>query len=196
MIEAWLVILIHQIVFQGMFVIKNVALKKKFGKPIRGNNKEANLSIALFVVFIAVSLLISMWKQPIGEVLILSKSLSMILGLVLLFLNLVISAASLVGLKDSWRVGVLEEQKTELISSGIYRFTRNPYFLSYLVMFMAYTVILQNIMLLVLAILAFLLIHKMILREEEYLYSVHGADYIQYKQKVPRYCCDDLFKSS
>lgn len=187
MIQTWLVILIHQIVFQGMFLIKNIFLKKKLGKPIRGNNKEANLSIVLFIVFIAISLLISFFQLSIGEISVLSEFLSIIFGSVLLLFNLIISAASLVNLKDSWRVGVLEDQKTELISSGIYRFTRNPYFLSYIIMFIAYTVILQNILLLVLTVFAFFLIHKMILKEERYLYSVHGADYMYYKQKVPRY---------
>jgi len=187
MIEAWLVILIHQIVFQGMFVIKNIVLEKKLGKPIRGNNREANFSIALIILFITVSLVISILRLPIGEAQVLGDPLSMIIGLVLLLLNLTISAASLLNLKDSWRVGILKDQNTELISSGIYRFTRNPYFLSYMIMFIAYTVILQNIMLIVLTVFAFLLIHKMILKEEEYLYSVHGADYVQYKQKVPRY---------
>ena len=90
-------------------------------------------------------------------------------------------------LKDSWRVGVLEDQKTELVTTGIYRFTRNPYFLSYFLMFAAYTVLLQNLTLLGLSILGFLFVHKMIMKEERYLYSVHGDVYVEYKTKVPRY---------
>ena len=90
-------------------------------------------------------------------------------------------------LQDSWRVCVLENQKTELITSGIYRFTRNPYFVSYLLMFAAYTVLLQNLILFGLSIVGFLFVHKMIMKEEEYLYSVHADAYVQYKMKVPRY---------
>ncbi|MCP4370343.1 MAG: isoprenylcysteine carboxylmethyltransferase family protein [Deltaproteobacteria bacterium] len=90
-------------------------------------------------------------------------------------------------MKDSWRVGVLEDQKTELVTTGIYRFTRNPYFVSYFLMFAAYTVLLQNLILFGLSILGFLIVHKMIMKEEKYLYSVHGDTYEQYKTKVPRY---------
>jgi len=187
MTDIWVIILVHQIISQGMFVAKNIILSKKTGKQIRGNNREANISIAYFIVFIVASLIISILKQPIGEIRVLNSFSAITIGLVLLFLNLIIAAASLVNLKDSWRVGVLEDQKTELISSGIYRFTRNPYFLSYLIMFVAYTVMLQNIILLVLSILGFVFVHKMILKEEQYLYSVHGAGYIQYTKKVPRY---------
>ena len=187
MIETGLVILIHQFVFQGMFVTKNIVLRNKIRKQIRGNNKEATISIAFFVLFIVVALVMSILKPPVGQILVLDRFFATISGVVLLLLNLAVSAASLVNLKDSWRVGVIENQKTDLISSGIYRFTRNPYFLSYLLMFLAYTVILQNIILLGLSIFNFIFIHKMILREEKYLYAVHGADYIQYKRKVPRY---------
>ena len=88
---------------------------------------------------------------------------------------------------DSWRVGVLEDQKTELVTTGIYRFTRNPYFVSYFLMLAAYTVLLQNFILFGLSILGFLFVHKMIIKEEKYLYSVHGDAYVEYKTKVPRY---------
>lgn len=107
--ETWLVVLIHQVVFQGMFVAKNTVLGKKIGKPIRGKNKEATILIAFIIVFIVITLIISIFNLPVGEIRVLSSSLAMILGLVLLFFNLVISAASLVNLKDSWRVGVLED---------------------------------------------------------------------------------------
>ena len=140
-----------------------------------------------FIFFIGVAFAISFFKVPFGEVRFLNNNSAVIIGLVLLAFNLIISAASLINLKDSWRVGVVENQKTELIISGIYRFTRNPYFVSYILMFAAYTVILQNLILFGLSILGFLLVHKMIMKEENYLYSVHANAYLQYKKKVPRY---------
>ncbi len=185
--ETWIVILIHQLVFQGMFVTKNIILRRKIGKQIRGKNIEATISIAFFVLFIGVAVGISVLKQPFGEVQLLTGFLAMISGLVILFLNLIVSGASLMNLKDSWRVGVIDDQKTELITSGIYRFTRNPYFVSYLLMFAAYTVLLQNLILFGLSIVGFLFVHKMIMKEEKYLYSVHGDAYLEYKMKVPRY---------
>ena len=129
----------------------------------------------------------SFLNQPYGKVQLLNDLSAMTLGAGLLFLNLVISGASLMNLKDSWRVGVLEDQKTELVTTGIYRFTRNPYFVSFFLMFAAYTVLLQNLILFGLSISGFLFVHKMIMKEERYLYSVHGDAYVQYKAKVPRY---------
>ena len=185
--KIWIIILVHQFIFQGMFAMKNIILRKQTGKPICGKNIEATISIAFFVFFIAAAMGLSLLKQPYGEIQLLNNLIAMTLVSSLLFLNLVVSGASLIHLKDSWRVGVLENQKTELVTTGIYRFTRNPYFVSYFLMFAAYTVLLQNIVLFGLSIVGFLFVHKMILKEEQYLYSVHGAAYAQYKTKVPRY---------
>lgn len=185
--EIWKIILIHQLIFQGMFIIKNIFLRKKIGQQIRGKNIEATLSILYFAGFIGAALIISTISHPVGEILLLDETYSMLAGPTLLFINLIISAASLINLKDSWRVGVLEDQKTELITSGIYRFTRNPYFVSYFLMFAAYTILLQNLILLFLSLLGFIFVHKMIKKEEDYLSSIHGNAYTDYKTKVARY---------
>lgn len=187
MMEAWLVIVIHQIVFQGMFVAKNLLLGKKTKKQIRGKNKEATISIIFFAVFISVALIISIFKFSMGDIQWLQPIYATGLACVLMGFNLIVSSASLIHLKDSWRVGVLEDQKTTLITQGIYGRTRNPYFVSYLLMFSAYTILLQNLVLCGLSIVGFSLIHWMILKEETYLQSVHGASYEKYKKKVPRY---------
>ncbi|MFC1490666.1 methyltransferase family protein [Candidatus Latescibacterota bacterium] len=181
------IIMIHQIVFQGMFIAKNIYLRRKLGLPIRGGNREANLSIGFFVLFIILSVLLGLFESPLGTVNLLMKTTSMSIALPLLAVNLVVGSASLLGLRDSWRVGVLENQQTDLIEVGIYRFSRNPYFLSYLIMFAAYTILLQNIILLVLSLVGFFMIHAMILKEEKYLKALHGEQYRQYRERVPRY---------
>ncbi len=170
-----------------MFVIKNTLLPKKTGKQIRGKNIEASLSIFFFTFFIIVAVVISFIAQPFGKIQLLNNDVAMNLGLGIIFLNLIVSAASLINLKDSWRVGILENQITELVTVGIYRFTRNPYFVSYVLMFVAYTILLQNLVLLGLSISGLFFIHKMITKEESYLYSVHGDSYLKYKTKVPGY---------
>lgn len=185
--EILVIILIHQLIFQGMFVAKNIILSRRINKNIRGNNIEANTSIAFFALFISVALLDSYFNLPYGEVTLFSHQLSLVIGLIFIVLNLLISAASLNDLKDSWRVGIVDEQKTDLISSGIYKYTRNPYFLSYVLMFAAYTILLQNIILFFLSVGGFLFIHSMIKKEEVYLFGLHGDSYLAYKEKVPRY---------
>ena len=166
---------------------KNIILKKKIGRSIRGKNKEANRTIAVFTIFIVTALVFSVLNNPIGEIKLFEKMIGLTLGLLFLFFNLIISSLSLLHLRDSWRVGVIDDQKTNLIVSGIYRFSRNPYFLSYFFMLAAYSIIQQNLILFGIAALCVMLVHQMILKEEKHLLSVHGQDYMDYKRKVPRY---------
>jgi protein-S-isoprenylcysteine O-methyltransferase Ste14 len=185
--DATLVILLHQLLFQGMFFAKNITLQRKLERPVRGANPEASLAIGFFVIFIALSLLLAQTGSSWGRFALLSAPAALALGLFLLGLTLLVAAASLQGLGDSWRVGVIEEQQTALVESGIYRYSRNPYFLAYLLMFAAYTVLLQSALLLGLSAIGFILVHAMVLREEKHLAKLHPQAYREYCQRVPRY---------
>lgn len=182
-----IIILAHQVLFQGMFFIKNIILKRRLKKPIRGWNKEAMISIGFFIIFIALSIVFASENDSIGSIEILDPLVSTSVTTLLLLINLMVSAMSLLHLRDSWRVGVLEDQNTALVTSGIYRFTRNPYFVSYLLMFIAYPMLLQNWLLLILSIIGFTLVHWMILKEESYLFGVHGEGYKKYTETTRRY---------
>lgn len=180
MTDSLFLILLHQLLFQGMFFTKNLTLKNKLGLPVRGNNAEANLAIAFFVVFIALSLYLA--AHGAG-----SSGLVWLLGFALMLASLGVGFASLRDLGDSWRVGVIEQEQTTLIDNGIYGRSRNPYFVSYLLLFAAYVVLLRSAVLLLLAVAGWRLIHRMILKEERHLEGIHGDDYRRYCQRVPRY---------
>lgn len=185
--DSVIIILVHQIIFQGMFFVKNISLSRRLGMPIRGKNREAVMSVGFIVLFILISLVLGLFEAPFGTFSLLKRTSALAVAAALLVANILIGISSLTGLRDSWRVGVLEDQRTDLIEKGIYGFSRNPYFLSYLIMFLAYTVLLQNIILLVLSPVGFAMIHLMVLKEEKYLTALHGEKYRQYRKRVPRY---------
>lgn len=187
MSDTAVIIVIHQILFQGMFFAKNILLRQKLGIPIRGRNREANLSVVYFTLYILCAVLLSLFDAPIGSVDLIEGGITLAVALVLLVVSLVITALSLVGMGESWRVGIVEKQQTDLVEQGIYQFSRNPYFLSYLIIFIAYTLLLQSIILLTLSLIGFLMIHAMVLKEETHLTTLHGETYRQYKKRVPRY---------
>jgi protein-S-isoprenylcysteine O-methyltransferase Ste14 len=93
----------------------------------------------------------------------------------------------LVAMKNSWRVGIRYDQRTDLVTTGIYRFSRNPYFLSYNILVFGYILIFPCIILFVLYVALAIIFHSLILDEEKYLQSVHGDSYLDYKRKVNRY---------
>ncbi len=187
MIKPWLILLIHQVLYQGMFFAKNIHLKKSIGKKIRGHNIEATLSILFFICFIGLALFFAATSRPQGTLPLITPAVSRGMAFFMLLTNLIISGAALLHLKDSWRVGVLEDQKTALVTTGIFAYSRNPYFVSYLLMFFAYALLLGSLILFTLSLLGWLLIHLMILKEEKYLLNVHKDAYRQYTENVPRY---------
>lgn len=179
MSTALQIILIHQLIFQGMFVGKNLYLSRKLGREIRGNNPEALLAIAYFALFIAFSLYLAAGATV--------APVTLLPALILMGSSLLMAAAALFGLGDSWRVGVIEDQSTVLVDKGVYRYTRNPYFVAYLLMLTAYTLLLQSRTLLILSLAGALVVHRMVLTEEHYLEATHGDRYRQYRARVPRY---------
>lgn len=75
-----------------------------------------------------------------------------------------------------------------LIISGPYRFSRNPMYLSWLLISLGVFLVNRSIWLLALSILGFLLTHFLvILREEKNLEEEFGEQFEAYCQKVRRY---------
>lgn len=183
-------IVAHLILFNAMFIIKNAVLSKKLKISIRGKNKEAVVSVLLITITITAALLslfIIDLHNSLYPISFFASRVFVFIGLCLLPVSLLISLMALINMKESWRVGIKTEERTELITSGIFGFTRNPYFLSYILLFIAYIFLIPNIVVLILSVLTIISIHIMILAEEAYLAAVHGNDYLQYKKRVARY---------
>jgi protein-S-isoprenylcysteine O-methyltransferase Ste14 len=79
-------------------------------------------------------------------------------------------------MKNSWRMGVDKENKAELITSGLFSISRNPFFLGLLLFFMSIFLISPNVLTLVLFISQFILISIQIRIEEQHLTSVHNKE--------------------
>lgn len=77
---------------------------------------------------------------------------------------------------------------SSLVSSGIYRFTRNPMYLGMLLTLLGWAVYLANPMALLLVPLFVLYIHRFQIKpEERVLSSLFGAPYAEYTDRVRRW---------
>ena len=110
-----------------------------------------------------------------------------IFGAALGFIGDTIFAVAVATMKDSWRAGVAENDKTEMITDGIYRISRNPAFLGFDCVYIGLLLMFFNIPLLLFSAFAMTMLHLQILQEERYLQTVFGDDYVAYKSKVCRY---------
>lgn len=95
--------------------------------------------------------------------------------------------SAIISMKSSWRVGIDKAVRTELITKGIYRISRNPAFMGFDLMtaglFLAYPNMLTLLVLLVFP----LSLHLLVLQEEKHLASMFGEEYASYRKKAPRY---------
>ena len=94
---------------------------------------------------------------------------------------------SVLCMKDSWRAGIPDKDKTELVTNGIYKFSRNPAFLGFDFMYAGVLLMYFNPLTAVFSLFAAVTLHLQILQEEKYLTSVFGSSYTAYKSRVFRY---------
>ena len=94
---------------------------------------------------------------------------------------------SVLCMKDSWRAGIPDKDKTELVTTGIYRFSRNPAFLGFDLMYVGVLLLYGNLLTLSVSVFAIVMLHLQILQEERYLVNTFGAQYQEYCRHVFRY---------
>ena len=89
-------------------------------------------------------------------------------------------------MSDSWRIGIDEINKTELITKGIFSISRNPIFLGMIVSVLGLFFVIPNALMFCLTITTYIVIQIQIRLEEEFLERQHTKNYINYKQKTRR----------
>lgn len=99
----------------------------------------------------------------------------------------IIFLLSVLCMKDSWRAGIPDKDKTALVTTGIYRFSRNPAFLAFDFMYVGVLLLYFNPVTAVFSAFAVVMLHLQILQEERYLTDVFGEAYLTYKRHVFRY---------
>ncbi len=110
----------------------------------------------------------------------------MFLVMVISFFLMNIARSSLESF-DSWRVGVLEDERTELVTDGIYTLCRHPFVVFSLAEATALLVAVPHAAAVPLLGALLLLSHQVVLREEQALLRQHASAYALYGARTGRY---------
>lgn len=176
-------------VFYAVYISKMVLQKRKgiqTDQIAKGKQKTK-------VFYIELAMKIATYSVVIAEVVSLFfappylPQTFVVIGVVLGFIGDILFTVSVVTMKDSWRAGIAENDKTEIITSGIYSISRNPAFLAFDCVYVGLLLIAFNWVLLVLSVFAMTMLHLQILQEETFLSKTFGTEYNVYKSKVRRY---------
>ena len=151
----------------------------KGNKPLKVRIIERIMSLAAILTIIAeiisIFAITPVFPKPV-----------VLLGAVTGIVAVVLFATAVITMKKSWRVGIPEE-KTAIVTNGIYRISRNPAFLGFDLLYLSMALMFFNIPLLLCSVWAAVMLHLQILQEEKWLDQMFGEEYRNYSRKVMRY---------
>ena len=179
------------LVFYGCYFTKMYSQKKKGIRTDhigRGKGKKG------LVLMIELALKVVTYLVPVVEVISIINNASAMplevrwLGVVLGALGDTVFIISVLTMRDNWRAGIAENDKTELVTGGIYQYSRNPAFLGFDLVYIGILLMFFNTGLFEITLLVILLLHLQIVNvEEDFLIATFGQEYVEYRKKVRRY---------
>lgn len=180
-----------------VFVIRSVVLWKKTGKnPFMfsksdGAHDYAGRVYKLMVVGTWISIAMFSFFDSYYKYLLPIWYLDMewlrISGVGLVLLAFVWIIVAQFQMKNSWRIGIDYNDKTELIDSGLFRISRNPIFLGVILSYIGTFLIIPNLLSFCIMVLTIVILQVQVRLEEEFLIKIHGDEYNLYKNKVRRW---------
>ena len=175
-------------VFYGIYLIKQWRQKRRGiqtmqigrGKEAQAHTVETLMGIATVGIIPAQLLSITFgWSHLPANARFTGFCIGMVGDLIFLI--------SVLCMKDSWRAGIPDRDRTELVTDGIYAFSRNPAFLGFDLQYIGMLLMFCNLLTGMFTVFAIVMLHLQILQEERYLTAAFGAEYLKYRHQVFRY---------
>lgn len=185
------------IYFLFVFVIRSILLWKKTGiNPLtfnktddaHGFNGKVFTFITVFeLMVIGIYAFKNEWYEYLLPFWYLENATLQKIGWVFLFVSLILVWISQSQMSTSWRIGIDENNKTKLVTNGVFSISRNPIFLGIMIANIGLFLVIPNAFTLLIISLSTLSVNTQIRLEEEFLKREFGNEYIQYVKKVRRW---------
>ena len=107
-------------------------------------------------------------------------------GLILIHISLIWIIIAQVQMSNSWRIGIDEQNKTDLVTKGLFSISRNPIFLGMIICVAGLFLVIPNAVSFCILLTTYIVIHIQIRLEEEFLKKQHGEQYKSYQSKTRR----------
>lgn len=184
------------IYFGVAFILKSLIVAKRIGKNPLVLPKDDSaygliglyfkLTLIAMFVYVLAYAFFPTWHDyflPINQ---LDSSTIKYIGLTLLFISLLWTVIAQGHMKNSWRIGIDNDTKTELVTTGLFSVSRNPIFFGMILSLVGLFLTTPNALTALFLIVGYILIQIQIRLEEEFLEKEHKQTYLDYKQKVRR----------
>lgn len=175
--------------FYGCYFIKMISQGHKGIKTDQIGKGKAG-----FIKYIEIAMKIATYIVPIAEGISIIMNTTFFsafvrgIGVCIATIGLSVFIISVLTMQDSWRAGVSNTDKTELVTRGIYQISRNPAFLGFDLVYIEMVLMFFNWLVFAASVFAMVMFHLQIRYvEEAFLLKTFGAEYLNYKNKVCRY---------
>jgi protein-S-isoprenylcysteine O-methyltransferase Ste14 len=143
---------------------------------------------ALFVLFLLRAAQVVVLPMPaFSETMIVDSTIARSVGAWFVVAGVLILVLALLSFGNSWRIGIDTRTPGQLVTTGIFAFSRNPIF-AFMDLYLVGTFLINGTpVFLIIALMGVIGLHVQILREESFLRARHGAAYREYCAKTRRY---------
>ena len=184
----WLLTLLVLAFFYGIYFVKMFAQKRRGIRTRQiGSRKEKKLHTVELLMSVATGSIVVVQLASLYFDRTCLPGSARFTGFLTALLGDGIFLAAVLSMRDSWRAGIPEQDRTALVTDGIYAFSRNPAFLGFDLMYLGVLLMYCNPWNGMFTAFAIIMLHLQILQEEKYMESTFGEDYRAYKQRVFRY---------
>lgn len=184
-----IIIICIMIIFYGSYFLKSIILKKRgiktnqLGIKKIGLERRIEIDIKIMSIITIIIELLSIILNTSFFPFILRW-----FGVCLSIIGVIFFIFSIINMKNNWRAGVSYVDKTNLVTSGIYKISRNPAFLGFYLLYIGILVVFFNVILLIITIITIIFFHlQIVLVEEKFLKNEFNNEYLEYKKTTCRY---------
>lgn len=182
-ISIYALIIVVIVVLSRVFVMNKNGIKAmRFGEKDKSDFLIPPAVLALFYVILTGILNI----PKVGTEIINIEIIGWI-GVTSSMLGMILFILSLISFGKSFRVGIDDEKPGALITTGVFAVSRNPIYTAFVLILLGIFLTYSNWIILLYLFGFCYIINRQVLREEESLKKIYGAEYLEYCKKVRRY---------
>jgi protein-S-isoprenylcysteine O-methyltransferase Ste14 len=194
MTRGWVAVALEIVFFVLAFGVRSWVQWRRTGatgfiRPRRGAPAIELLASSLFVLSIVL-----LAAGPIADLAGASRIDALdsigvaLVGFVLATAGIVLTVAAQLAMGDSWRIGVDPDDRTELVTQGIFGVVRNPIFTAMVLASIGLALLVPNVWSVAALVVLVVGLEVQVRRvEEPYLHRTHGASYARYSATTGRF---------
>ncbi|MCL2157577.1 MAG: isoprenylcysteine carboxylmethyltransferase family protein [Methanobrevibacter sp.] len=185
------ILIIELAILIAMVLIRSAMLRRNgINAIVFGDTDKTDFFIPPIVLCFFYAMIVPIFNLPLPEILKIqfwNIDVLIYLAIVLCTVSLIWFAITLKIFGNSFRVGIDENTDEKLITSGTFALSRNPIYIAFIAFFFGVFISYPTIVTLLFLTFLSTMVHRQILREEEFLKSHYGKEFEEYSAKVRRY---------